>query len=305
MQRRTIAIIVTISLHLVVGLFLGIQSLAKRPPAKPQIIAEVLGPSEDQRPKIEKQSIQRQVQEVAAAAPRMTEVLRTNAAAVTAIPKMTSLTDSPIGLGEGNLGVGFGRQKNAKLGSGAMFFGQQIRGRLGVVFDVSASMTEYIPIVVREIQKNFREATVICVNSSSLTFALGEAEVIPYRDANDKNVRMPYIKDAVSTKMHKDLLSLPNCWFIEKEKNSLSYAIEYLINDDIPVIFVFSDFHDSYNEQYLKKLTAVVQAKSVAVNLQVLAPLSDFRLSREPFLQELATAGKGRYVVGELLKRSR
>jgi len=304
LPTRTIAIVAAIVLHLIIGLVLSVQSLQKNQRNKPEIIAELLGPTEDDRPKIQKQSIKRQIEEVAAAAPTMTEVLRTDVAAVTAIPEMNNLMDTPLGLGQGNLGVGFGRSDN-RMGSGAMFFGQQVRGRLGVVFDVSASMTEYIPIIVAEIQKNFRDASVICVNSSQMTFALGEGDVVPYKDATSSNVMMPYLADKVAQKMHRDLLSLPNCCFMEKRKTSLSYAIEYLMRDEIPVIFVFSDFHDQYHEEYIRQLTAAVQAENVTVHLQVLAPLRDFQKGREPLLQALAEAGGGKYVVGELLKRRR
>ena len=47
-----------------------------------------------------------------------------------------------------------------------MMFGQPMEGNvLGVVLDVSGSMAEYLPAVVREVDKNFKDAPVVYVRN--------------------------------------------------------------------------------------------------------------------------------------------
>ena len=299
---RTIAIFITVGVHLLLIVFAAIYSLTANKDLNPKIIASVQGPPPEKQQKIEKRTVKKRAEQVATAAP-MTKMLRTDNLAKVAIPKMADLTDSPIGLGEGNLGVGFGRASTKNMGSGAMFFGQKVTGNLGVVFDVSGSMHEYVPVVVSEIQRNFRNAMVVCVNSSMMTFAMGDPAAVPYKDADGTNSRIPFLGSDVAKEMDRDLKSLPNCWFMDKNRNTLGHGIEYLMEQNIRTIFVFSDFHDTYHGQYIEQLTAEVKSESVQINLHVLAPLGGFNRGREPFLMELAKGSGGRYAVGELLSR--
>jgi len=305
-QVVTYAIMITIGVHFVIALYLLVSHIADiKKQKETELVAKVLGPPVPQPATVQKQEIKKQTTHIGTkSGAAMSRVLTSNATANTAIPMMTNVTDVPIGLGEGNLGVGFGQRVSADLGKGAVFFGQKVTGQMGVVFDVSASMQEYIPIVVREIQRNFRSATVVCVNSSALISCSRPPRVVAYKTATMEDVNLPYLDNDVGQAMNRDLGALPNCWYIRKDYTTLGEAMEYLLNEHIPTIFVFSDFRDTFVGSYAESLTIKAQAEKAQINLHVLNTLESGLSSREPFLKNMCATTKGRYAVGELLKRA-
>lgn len=300
LQTRTIAILAAVGIHLMVALFLGIRTILPKIDKKPEIVAQIAPVSDVKEKKIKKQTVKKQAQQVSAAAPPMTKMLRSASLAMTAVPEFKELDNMPIGLGQGNLGVGFGN--SARMGKGAMFFGQKVAGNMGVVFDVSGSMHSYVPIVVDEIKRVFRTAHVVCVNSSIFEYVQGSPTAVRYRDADDSNSRLPFLGSAEAKKMHQDLQTLPNCWFIEKKSDSLGAGVQFLMDKNVKTVFVFSDFQDMLIGAYVEKLTAQARGKGTKVNLHVLDRLN--RSSYEPFLTKLAGQTGGLYAEGELLRRA-
>ena len=303
---RVIAIVVTLALHLFAGIGMLFQVVRTKKEKKPEIVAQIIGPVEEEQKKSEKKSVKKQAQQVSASAPPMTKLLRSNSIAMTAVPQMTELTTGPIGLGQGNLSLaGFGSTKSKSLGSGAMFFGSKVSGKLGVVFDVSGSMHPYVPVVCSEIKQKFRDSLVVCVNSSEFSHAQGKPTAVKYKDASESTVNMPYLMSDNAKKMHEDLLRLPNCWFSVHDQDTLGHGVEFLMDRGINTVFVFSDFQDLYHGYYIENLTARAQADGVKVNLQVLQDFPSYNRGRVPFLEALAKKSGGRYAVGELLDRVR
>ncbi len=300
LQTRTIAILATVGIHLLFALFLGIRTILPKIDKKPEIIAQIAPVSDTPEKKIQKQTVKKQAQQVAAAAPPMTKMLRSSSFAMTAVPEFKELDNMPIGLGQGNLGVGFGN--SAKMGKGAMFFGQKVAGNMGVVFDVSGSMHSYVPIVVDEIKRVFRTANVVCVNSSIFEYVNETPNAVKYADADSSNARLPFLGSAEAKKMDQDLRTLPNCWFIDKGADSLGAGVEYLMDKNVKTIFVFSDFQDMLIGAYVEKLAAKARAKGAKVNLHVLDKLS--RANYEPFLRKLSNDSGGEFAEGELLRRA-
>ncbi len=298
------ALAVTAGLHLI---FAGILALRQVPPfveIKPELSAELAPLDEEARKKILKESIKKRVTQTRLSAPAMSRVIRSDALASLAVPKMKTLDDSPIGLGEGDLGAGLG-QGPQNLGRGAMFFGQRVTGRLGVVFDVSGSMHPYVPIVVDEIQRNFRTAMVVCVNSSIFRQTEGEQSAIRFREIDHSKVSIFSTTSEAGRQMKADLEDLPNCWYMEREYNTLGHAIEHLIDNRATAIFVFTDFNDSFDANYATSLGALASTSRVQLHLHALEPFSFFWGAREESLKALAEETGGRFAAGDLVERAK
>ena len=107
----------------------------------------------------------------------------------------------------------------------------------------------------------------------------------------------------VSRNAHFELLSLPNCWFIHRDYNSIGEGIQFLMDEQVTTIFVFSDFQDTINREYVDTLRARAKEDKYRITLHVLEEVRD--KNGEPSLQMLAKESRGLYAVGELLKRAR
>lgn len=273
---------------------------------EPEIIATVIAPVQEEKESIQKKEVKKQAEQAVAqvSAPPIAELLRANTTAMVTAPKMMTMPDTPIGLGEGNLSVGFSKS-GGSMGRGAVFFGAKVQGRLGVVFDVSGSMHEYVPLVVDEINAKFRTAMVVCVNSAVMKETSGDPQAVRYLDANNQNSRKPLLFTDVARKMDEDLAGLPNCYFIHTDDNTLGAGVEWLMNENVNNIFIFSDFQDSYDGKYIEALTANAVQGKAKIHLHVLDELGAFNMGREPYIQGLARKSGGVYAVGELLKRAR
>ncbi len=299
LQTRTIAIFAAVGVHLLLALFLGIRTILPKLEKKPEIVAQIAPVKEMQEKKIQKQTVKKHADQVSAAAPPMTKMLRSASLATTAVPDFQEV-DMQIGLGQGNLGVGFG--SSTRLGKGAMFFGQKVAGNMGVVFDVSGSMHSYVPIVVDEIKRVFRTAHVVCVNSSIFEYVQGSPTAVRYRDADSSNSDLPALFSSEAKKMDQDLKTLPNCWFINRRADTLGAGVQYLMEKNVKTIFVFSDYQDMLIGAYVEKLTADARGKGTKVNIHVLDRLSNSNY--KSFLTKLASTTGGMYAEGELLKRA-
>jgi len=300
-RRKVTAILVTVGIHMALGILATLSTVLPKPDDRPELVARIEAPEAEAARQVEKRTVKKQLDQVVAAAPPMDRLLRSNQIALTAVPDMTRLTDTPVGLGQGNLGVGFGASQTRNLGRGAMFFGQQVTGNLGVVFDVSPSMHPYVSLVVDEIMKNFRNAMVICVNSANLIDETTPITAVPYDGATNQTASIPYLGSEEARRMHEDLLTLPNCWYISKDVTSLGAAVQHLLTEGISTVFIFSDFADTIVPGYLESLGKRAAQEKSKINLQVLQEPRSY----EPALQELARQTGGRYAKGELLARAK
>lgn len=297
----TMAVAGTVLLHLLLALFAAARFELPVAPARPELVAEAPGPDREQQTKLKKEQLHRQVDQVLAQAPPMTQVVRSEALAPTAVPEMRELLPGPVGLGEADQGLGFGAGAFTNMGRGAVFFGQKVTGRMGVVFDVSLSMQEFLPLVIDEITRVFRQATVVCCSFAPLVPPDGKPEAVRYRDATPAACMLPSYTTQAARAMHDDLLGLPNCWFLRREFNHLGAGIEFLINEKVNTIFVFSDFQDTIIPEYVDELVDKARPGKVKIHIQVLEKVSH----HEQDLADLCKRTGGKLEEGELLRRAK
>lgn len=126
---------------------------------EPQIIAQVVAAEESTEVKMEKQQVAKQASAASsAAASSVANMIRSQSTAMIAAPEVTTFSDGPIGLGEGDFGSGFGAGSGDGMGSGASFFGGGAKGRRFLfVLDHSASMKpNQIDLRNKELEKTLK-----------------------------------------------------------------------------------------------------------------------------------------------------
>ena len=124
------AILIAVGVHVLIGFVAAI--LVILPPAKddPEIVAAVIGPpvaKQEMRKKNEVKQVKKSTSAASAAAP-VAQLMRSNAMAKFALPKVTKTSTGPLGMGEGNLGAGGFGGAGTGFGSGASFFGGTATG---------------------------------------------------------------------------------------------------------------------------------------------------------------------------------
>ncbi|MCB1230010.1 MAG: hypothetical protein KDN19_07085 [Verrucomicrobiae bacterium] len=142
-NRKATAIGIAVAIH--VFLILTFLFVAVIPGIRdePEIVAQVIAPTQTNQPQMEKKAVMKQVEQASAAmaASPIAKMLRANTAAKIAAPEVTKVSDGPLGFGEGDFGSGFGF--GSGMGSGATFFGSRSAGkRFLFVLDHSASMRD-------------------------------------------------------------------------------------------------------------------------------------------------------------------
>ncbi|MEM0967895.1 MAG: hypothetical protein AAF191_17315 [Verrucomicrobiota bacterium] len=292
------AVSVTVIAHLLIAGIAAIVAVSPYLRQEPEVTASLLAPETSKPKRVQREVLQQQIQETVSQAPPMPEVVRAPTAATFAVPDMRDiLPQTPLGLGAGDLGSGFGAGQNRRMGSGAAFFGQKVSGRLGVVFDVSGSMVEYVPIVIKEIEAKFSDAMIVCADYAPIQMLMGEPEASEYSEHVKNNPRLTLTPDG--RVMNEALMQMADCWFLTRDYNSLGGGIEYLLKWGVDSVFVFSDFQDPIDPTYLKSLETKATGEKANITFHVLDKAPRYR--RE--LEQLCNRTGGRFYEGELLKR--
>ncbi|NNE90730.1 MAG: VWA domain-containing protein [Verrucomicrobiales bacterium] len=143
-NKKIISLTVSLVVMLVIGLIAAIVGVLANLKEEPELIAKIVAVGEQNDPKMEKKTVMKQVKQASAAsaASPIAKMIRANTTAKIVAPKVTRVSDGPLGLGEGDFGDGFGAGGGG-MGSGASFFGTKSRGRRFLfVLDHSASMSQ-------------------------------------------------------------------------------------------------------------------------------------------------------------------
>ncbi|MDF1739088.1 MAG: hypothetical protein P1U86_08010 [Verrucomicrobiales bacterium] len=294
-SRKATAIFIAVAVHVVIILIATTLTIFAASKDEPEIIAMIAPPSTSPQQEMKKKTVQKQVKQApsaasAAAAP-MAQMMKANAEARFSTPDVTRTSTGPLGVGEGDLGTGaFGAGDGlGEAGDGGSFFGVSTSGNLAVVFDITRSMYSAVPKVIEEIDRNFKTAQVMVVFSGGFE-QRPLTSIIPYK-SNDKVQLLVEINAktaktgakqsiAQAKNMNRALFKLQRCDSIQSNHmltrsstnlgpgfQSLGTALELMINQSSRpgTIFVFSDFSDSCNVGYMKKIEAECRAKKVKV----------------------------------------
>ena len=137
-QKVTSVIIATVTILTLLAILALVRYAVNRD-QEPELVAKVIAPAVEQQPQMEKKTVMKQVKQASAssAASPIAKMIRANTTAQIVAPKVTVVTDGPLGLGEGEFGDGFGSGSGDGMGSGATMFGSAGgKGLVGRLFDM-------------------------------------------------------------------------------------------------------------------------------------------------------------------------
>lgn len=299
------SLMVTAAVHVAVFLLLGLVviSMPRREP--PQIVA-VASPSLP-IDTLEKKKVLRPTQSA-------------NAAPASAMPNIISAFDSSkisvptLQLPQQNNAV-FGTSFTPTLdfapqGMEGMptLFGEKIDGKtLGVILDVSGSMSEYLPKVIREIDRNFEKASIIFTNN--LIFRQGiesKTEIRPIltddvKPRNEDGTHTPYwflwydlpkkAEQAAVDQLIKIFKERPNCYLAVGGDNRVDKAMDHLRSLGVDSMYIFSDYEDWVDEEAAVEGARKLSKADIKVYVQ---PAQDRTEFLEVFTRKIAmrTSGK-------------
>lgn len=157
----------------------------------------------------------------------------------------------------------------ASSGDSTMLFGEKVEGKvLGVILDVSGSMAEFLPQVIREIDRKFKDAPIVFVNNALVRPTGSESEirpviaeeVVPSRDGRttpywflwgDLPRKAPQL--AVD-RLINTMRTRQNLFLAVGGQKRIESAINFLITQKIDALYVFSDFEDYVDEELADQL---------------------------------------------------
>lgn len=171
-----------------------------------------------------------------------------------------------------------------------MMFGQEMEGDvLGVILDVSGSMAEYLPMVVREVDKNFKDAPVVyCRNMvmrqernqddlETVRLIVPE-EVVPYHP--ELKTRTPYwflwhdlpkkAPQRYVDRLIETYKTRPNQFLADGrwDRGRVQSAIEFLMEENIDSLYIFSDFEDFVDEDVALTIGQMLGRRKIRTYIQ-------------------------------------
>lgn len=356
------ALAITALLH--IGIFVGLGFVATQelPRIPPQIVASAAAPSTSQETRAIIDNVRMQ----------NTSAPGSAAAATSTVPNIVSTTgvssfsasslDTPItdvsasdgagtgagagagaggGMGIGGIG-GIGFNPSINIGTSGtstskMMFGQamEMKGEvLGVILDVSGSMAEFLPVVVREVDKNFKNSPIVYVRNMLISGSNREGEVrlivpeevVPYDPKYKTHTPYWFLWHDLPRKapqryvdrLIETFKTRPNQFLVTSgwEGASPTSAINFLMEEKIDALYIFSDFEDFVDDDLATELGQKLGRRKIRTYLQPAEKGTEFldlmtkRLSNKtlgrqmPSLVSLLRGGEETEVTS-LMKKSR
>ncbi len=296
-RDRLNAVAMTAVLHVLIFFALIKVVTEGRRTAPPQIVASTSPENTDAE--ITTETLKRPTQTSASSSSAMSDIVSVEA--VSSFSLSNVKVDTAASMSLGDTGIDFAPSMDmgvATSGESKMMFGQKMEGDvLGVILDVSGSMAEYLPYVVREVDKNFKDAPIVYVN-----------DVVVRTRAKEQNVRLiipdevkPYNEDRTWTpywflwhdlprkapqryvdRLIETFKTRPNQFLaVSGSGSKLTDAIDFLVEQKIDSLYIFSDYEDFVNEDLAKEIgqnlgrrkirTYVQPAKKSTENLAIMA----------------------------------
>ena len=310
-RDRINSVMVTILVHvaIVLALMFTLTKIPRRVP--PQIVASSTAETND--PAIEKQVMKKTSLKAAPTSD-------SSAADILTVPSVSAISMASMDMSGADIPVETGMtfQPSMSLGmpssaKSMMMFGQPLEGEvLGVVLDVSGSMAEWLPLVIREVDRNFKDAPIVYINNALIRQNKHELEIRPIVSEEVK----PRREDGTSTpfwflwgdlprkapqrsvdRLIKTFRERPN-QFIVVGKNGhwrtgdrLGAAMKFLAEENCDAIYVFSDFEDFIDEDLALEHGRALARRKVRAYIQPAVEESEFI---KIMAQRVANRTKGR-----------
>ncbi|MEO0416707.1 MAG: hypothetical protein AAF226_17330, partial [Verrucomicrobiota bacterium] len=263
------AIAATIIVHVVVFFLLGLVVKSVPRDAPPSIVANAAQAEPEQV--IDQTKIQRTT--VATASASSSAMPNIVSASASSAFNMSDLSLDNLGTFAADAGVTFSPSMELSVATSdqsMMMFGEKMEGEvLGVVLDVSGSMAEYLPHVIREVDRNFKNAPIVYVNNALIRGSRNESEIRPIVPeqviAHDKDgIRTPYwflwhdlprkAPQRYVDRLIKTFKERPNSFLAVGGDNRVGSAIDFLVTQKIDTLYIFSDYEDFVDEEIAREI---------------------------------------------------
>ncbi len=296
-RDRINSVVVTILVHVAVIFLLGlvIQKVPRRTP--PQIVAS--SSAETNEPALEKQVLKKN-------SLKAEQATDTSAADILSVPSISAISMSSMDSFTGAdipVETGMTFQPSMSMGmpsssQSMMMFGQPLEGEtLGVILDVSGSMAEYLPLVIREVDKNFKDAPIVYVRNARIQPEKREVnirpivkeEVVPRR-ANGTHSPFWFLWGDLPRKapqrsvdrLIETFKTRPNQFLAVGEDghwhggDRVGEAMKFLAKENCDAVYIFSDFEDFVDEELALEHGRYLAQSKVRAYIQPAAQESEF-----------------------------
>ncbi|MEM9016090.1 MAG: hypothetical protein AAGC68_03690 [Verrucomicrobiota bacterium] len=281
------SITITVVLHVAIVAILMMVATKVPPRVPPQIVAAAAPPSPEEtidNTKMEKPTVD------------PTTAVNTATADIISVSAESSLSVSSLDVPIADVAMEQVVSFNPSMSLGMptsesskMMFGQPLEGDvLGVILDVSGSMAEYLPQVVREVDKNFKDAPVVYVRNMLLrperaredeeVRLIVPEEVIPYN--KELKTRTPYwflwhdlprkAPQRYVDRLIETFKTRPNQFLTvgRWDRSRVEASINFLMEENIDSLYIFSDFEDFVDEDVALTLGQMLGRRKIRTYLQ-------------------------------------
>jgi len=278
---------VTIAVFIYVAIILGLTLVVSQVPPRvpPQIVASASPPQPEEvieNVKLNKPTL----------AP--TSAVNSAIADIISVSTTSSFSVSKADVAVADVAVETGMEFNPSMSLGMptsteskMMFGQPMEGEtLGVILDVSGSMAEFLPAVVREVDKSFKDSPVVYVrnmlvnrqNRDGEVRSIIAEEVVPIDPVykthtpywflwHDLPRKAPqrYVDRLIETfKTRPNQFITVGTW----EGAGTDAAINFLLEQKVDSLYIFSDFEDFVDEDIAAELGQLLGRRKIRTYLQ-------------------------------------
>lgn len=286
---------VTIAVFIYVAIVLGLTLVVSQVPPRvpPQIVASASPPQPEEvieNVKLNKPTL----------AP--TSAVNSAIADIISVSTTSSFSVSKADVAVADVAVETGMEFNPSMSLGMptsteskMMFGQPMEGEtLGVILDVSGSMAEFLPAVVREVDKSFKDSPVVYVrnmlvnrqNRDGEVRSIIAEEVVPIDPVykthtpywflwHDLPRKAPqrYVDRLIETfKTRPNQFITVGTW----EGAGTDAAINFLLEQKVDSLYIFSDFEDFVDEDIAAELGQLLGRRKIRTYLQPAEKGSEF-----------------------------
>ncbi|HQW28209.1 MAG: hypothetical protein KA152_00550 [Verrucomicrobiales bacterium] len=294
----------TVLLHVAIFGALTLVVTQELPRIPPQIIASAASPT--QRETITDVRMSKpMLAPAAAASSAAADIISSSATSsfsVSNIDVKISDVTAEAGAGSATIGTGMAFNPSVSLGmptssDSRMMFGQpmEMKGEvLGVILDVSGSMAEFLPAVVREVDKNFKDSPVVYVRNMLINKQGGDGEVrniiaeevVPidpvYKTHTPywflwydlpRKAPQRYVDRLIETfKTRPNQFLTVGNW----EGSGTSGAIDFLMEQKMDALYIFSDFEDFVDEDIAAQIGQRLGRQKIRTYVQPAEATTEF-----------------------------
>lgn len=297
-RDRVNSVIVTILVHVAIVLVLVfgiVQSIPRSVP--PQIVASSSAETND--PALEKQVLKKSSLKANNPADASSaDILSVPSVSAISLTTMDAFTGSDVPMETGMTfqpSMSMGMPSDSKS---MMMFGQPMEGEtLGVVLDVSGSMAEWLPLVIREVDRNFKDAPIVYVTNARMQSDKREVEIRPIvkeevvpRRADGTHSPFWFLWGDLPRKapqrsvdrLIETYKTRPNQFIALGENghwgggNRLGAAMKFLAKENCDAVYVFSDFEDFIDDEVALEHGRYLSQAKVRAYIQPAVEESEF-----------------------------